>query len=69
MIMKTQIKISFKSIKQTPYLMIIKEYFEDSKIVHAEVIYQEDEYESDIIFEEEFIISKEYRIERKGELL
>jgi len=67
--MKTQIKISFKGKNQTPYLMIIKEEYEDGKFVYADVLYQEDEYESDIIFEEEFIISKEYRIERKGELL
>ena len=50
-----------------PY--IIKEEYEDGKFVHADVLYQEDEYESDIIFEEEFITCKEYRIERKGEPL
>jgi len=46
---KTGIKISFESKKQTPYFMIVKEYYDDNGVVeHAEVIYQEDDLDSDI---------------------
>jgi len=46
---KTGIKISFESRKQTPYFMIIKEYYSKSGVMeHAEVIYQEDDLDSDI---------------------
>ena len=47
--MPTKIKISFESKKQTPYFMIIKEYYDKNGVVeHAEVIYQEYDLDSDI---------------------
>ncbi len=58
--MKTKIRISFKSKNQLPYLMITKEYFLNGKVEHAEVIYQEMEDGSDVVFDEAPIICKEY---------
>jgi len=65
MAMKTKIRISFKSKNQTPYLMIIKEYYKDDKILGADVLYQEDENESEVMFDEELILAKEFRVIRK----
>ena len=65
--MQTKIRISFKSEKQAPYLLIVKESFENGIVVWADVIYQENEYKSDIVFEENPIVVNEYRIERLEE--
>jgi len=69
--MNTKIRISFKSKNQTPELMIVKELYDSSKIVHASVIYQENipGNVSDIVFDnEEIVLVKEIRLERVGEI-
>jgi hypothetical protein len=48
----TIIRVSFKSRNQMPYMMITKEYYEFGKIVHAEVLYQEEEKQSTFIVDE-----------------
>ena len=45
--------------------MIIKEYYKDDKILGADVLYQEDENESEVMFDEELILVKEFRVIRK----
>ena len=62
---KTKIRISFKGTNQLPCLMIMKEYYKDHKIVHADIIYMEDEYESDIVIDGDPILVNERRVELK----
>lgn len=57
--MKTRITISFESDRQSPYFMIIKEYRNDhGKVYHAEIIYQEDNLDSDIALVGDYVLKR-----------
>jgi len=58
----TRIVIGFKSSTQLPGLMIIKEYYIDGEIDHAEVIYQEDTRVSDVILDSSIRVITETRL-------
>ena len=61
MMAKTGIKISFKSKskRQSPYFMITKVYYDHNGVVeHGEVIYQEDDLDSDIEIEGEVFLKR-----------
>lgn len=46
----TRIVTSFASMKQIPYLMIVKEYRDEiGEVVHADVLYCEEKKESEVI--------------------
>ena len=54
----TRIRISFKSERQTPDFMIIKETYVNGKIAWADVIYEEHTLKSEISIEGEFETEK-----------